>query len=108
MTAVETARAYLRVMHPETGCCPSSNRIIVDMTKCFGPNLLAIHDVAGIIVPGNGSRARNGHRQQAQVDRESEQRGGYHPLGALATETPLHSDAQSWRDEQRRARLDSS
>ena len=79
----------------------------MDITKCFGSNLLAIYNVAGIIVPGNWSRARNGHQQQAQVDRETERRGGYHPLGALAAETPLHSDAQSWRDEQRRARLDS-
>ena len=100
--------AFLRVLDPDTGVCPSSERIITDFGKCFGRNLLEIYAVKGIIVPGCGNRYRNGHRAAASVNREVECRGAQpgerRELKPRGEEAILHSDAKSWVDEVRAKR----
>jgi hypothetical protein len=49
VTPNEGARAYMRVVHPSTGVCPSSDRIIQDTERAFGKVLL------GIIVAWQGT-----------------------------------------------------
>eukprot|EP01052_Picozoa_sp_SAG31_P032181 SAG31_NODE_3503_length_4189_cov_1.900978_1_plen_182_part_00 len=101
-TVPKQTRAYLRILDPDTGVCPSSERIICDMRKCFGANLLQIHAVKGIIVPGCGNR--NGDRARAAVDHEHERRGGeFRELGPRQEEGPLHVDALSFQKEHREA-----
>ena len=55
---------------PVTGFCPSSERIMPSMKKCFGENIDKIVEYKGILVP-NLVR-RNGDRVMTCVDR----RGG--------------------------------
>ena len=107
-TVTGQTHAYLRVLDPDTGVCPSSDRIITDYKKCFGPNLLEIYAVKGIIVPGCGNRYRNGHRAAASVNREVECRGAKkgekRTLKPRKDDAVLHADAQSWVDEVREKR----
>ena len=49
--------SYLRVLDPQTGVCPSSHRIIQDITKCWGEHLDKICAKRGGAVPGLGNRA---------------------------------------------------
>ena len=104
----DQTHAYLRVLDPDTGVCPSSDRIITDFKKCFGKNLLEIYAVKGIIVPGCGNRYRNGHRAAAIVNREVECRGAKpgekRTLKPLQDGAILHVDAKSWVDEVRAKR----
>jgi hypothetical protein len=107
-TVTDQTLAFLRVLDPDTGVCPSSERIITDFGKCFGKNLLEIYAVKGIIVPGCGNRYRNGHRAAASVNREVECRGAQpgerRELKPRGEEAILHSDAKSWVDEVRAKR----
>ena len=49
--------SYLRVLDTLTGVCPSSERIVQDITKCWGENLDQICYKRGGEVPGLGNRA---------------------------------------------------
>eukprot|EP01050_Picozoa_sp_SAG11_P009581 SAG11_NODE_912_length_6580_cov_2.243018_1_plen_141_part_00 len=55
-TVPAQSNAYLRVMDPDEGVCPTSAQIITDTKKCFEKNLRDICGVEGIIVPGAGNR----------------------------------------------------
>jgi len=58
--------SYMRVLDPETGVCPSSKRIVQDITRCWGENIDRIVEARGVIVPNLGSRT--GHRVVPGVD----------------------------------------
>ncbi|KAF0703228.1 hypothetical protein AaE_015483, partial [Aphanomyces astaci] len=52
--------AYVRIMDPTLGPhqgCPTSERIIQDVTKCFSNHLLAVINASGTVVQGLGSRS---------------------------------------------------
>ena len=49
--------SYLRVLDPKTGVCPSSARIIQDVTKCWGEHLDRICEKGGGAVPNLGNRS---------------------------------------------------
>ena len=53
-------KSYLRILDPVTGVCPSSKRIIQDITRCWGDHIDIICAHGGAAVDGIGSR--NGHR----------------------------------------------
>ena len=78
---------------------PSSARIIQDTNK-FLTSLETIRNAGGIVVPGLGGRC--GHRAEAAVDRQVEQRGGLRVKGsgaaAKAYKGWLHKDAQAGRE----------
>ena len=48
--------SYKRVYDPETGVCPSSKRIVQDITRCWGEHLDKICKEKGGAVPGLGTR----------------------------------------------------
>lgn len=48
--------SYLRVLDPVTGVCPSSKRIVQDITKCWGKHLDLICGVRGAAVKDLGNR----------------------------------------------------
>ena len=54
-------KSYLRILDPVTGVCPSSERIIQDITRCWGKHIDIICEHRGRAVDGIGSR--NGHRK---------------------------------------------
>ena len=87
-TPASSSSCYLRLLHPETGVAPSSERIIQDVTRCFDKHLRAIYEANGKCVPNLGSR--NGHRRVAYVNN----RGGFRVKGADQADHPIHADAQ--------------
>ena len=95
-TPKEGARAYMRVVHPCTGVCPRSERIIQDTEKAFGEALLGIIACQGTVM--DESCLRSGHRAgAARIGREKKPMGGYSPrlLGFDDYGTRLlHVDAQ--------------
>ena len=48
--------SYLRVLHPVRGVCPSSKRIVEDITKCWGEHLDRICEARGGAVEELGNR----------------------------------------------------
>ena len=68
--------AYLRILDPETGVCPTSARIIEDTNKVY----LAMDRIIkakGCVVPDINTR--EGHRADAAREGMNDRRGGYHP-----------------------------
>ena len=60
---------FLQMVDPDLGPdagCPTSSRIIQDITWCMGAHLLTIIDVQGTMVPNPGSWS--GHRRLSGVD----------------------------------------
>ena len=81
-------QSYLRVLDPVTGVCPSSDRIVQDVTKCWGKHLDVIcgEDVRGAGIGGLGSRV--GRR----VLHGLEKRGGPRKKGEWTKNNDLHED----------------
>ena len=82
--------AYLRLVDPKNGLdfgVPTSARIIQDIQKCMGPNLIAIIEAKGAVVQELGNR--NGHRKAVGVDK----RGGKREKSALQAVRWVHPDA---------------
>ena len=80
--------SYLRILDPVTGVCPSSERIVQDVTKCWGTHLDIIcgEDVRGAGIGGLGSRV--GRR----VLHGLEKRGGKRKKGKWTKNNDLHED----------------
>jgi hypothetical protein len=95
-TPKEGARAYMRVVHPSTGVCPSSDRIIQDTEQAFGKALLGIIACQGTVM--DESSLRSGHRADAaRIGHEKKPMGGYRPRKLAADDyctKLLHVDAQ--------------
>ncbi len=72
---------------PDVGV-PSGRRIIQDVQRCMGPNLLAIIGAQGAVVEGLGDR--NGRRRLV-----TGQRGGKRERAASAAPQWLHPDAKA-------------
>ncbi len=87
--------ALTRIMDPALGPgagVPSGRRIVQDIKKSMGPNLLAVIATCGAVVPGAGDR--NGRRRIP-----SGRRGGHHVKLAEYVPTWLHDDAKDGRRE---------
>mmetsp|Transcript_15157 Transcript_15157/g.25127 ORF Transcript_15157/g.25127 Transcript_15157/m.25127 type:complete len:238 (+) Transcript_15157:240-953(+) len=95
-TPIQGAHAYMRVLDPETGVCPSSKRIIEDTEKAFGPSLLEIIKAQGAVVPDDRA-ARDGHRAAAaRIGAAVVTRGGNRPRKLALDDygdVELHQDA---------------
>ena len=84
--------SYLRVLDPDTGVCPSSNRIIQDITKCWGENVDRICAARGAAVEDLGNRV--GRRKLEGVKK----RGGKRVKGEWKMLDNLHPDAvEAWK-----------
>lgn len=79
--------AYMRVLDPVTGVCPSSKRIVEDIKRCWGKNIDAIVKARGIRVPNLG--CRSGKRAESGVDK----RGGLRKKKKYVGLTDMHPDA---------------
>jgi hypothetical protein len=66
--------SYLRLLsaHDQHGGSPSSTRIVQDILKCTGPNMIAIVQARGTCIQGLGNR--NGRRSIAY---STSARGGF-------------------------------
>ena len=80
--------SYMRVLHPDTGVCPTSERIVADFCRCWGENIDAIVKCRGTYVANLGSR--NGHRVLSGVD----SRGGHRVKKPWKGVERMHPDAQ--------------
>ena len=84
-------KSYLRILDPVTGVCPSSKRIIQDITRCWGSHIDIICEHGGAAVDGIGSR--NGHRDIKGLG----QWGGKRVKKEEVKEEVIHSDAlEAW------------
>ena len=78
----------MRVLHPETGVCPTSERIVGDFTRCWGKNLDKIVEARGAYVMNLGNR--NGHRVRTGVNK----RGGHRVKNTWKGTEQMHPHAQ--------------
>ena len=79
-------RSYLRILDPDTGVCPSSDRIVQDIGKAWGDHLDMICGKNGGAVPGIGNRV--GRRKLEGVKK----RGGKRVKGEWKMLDNLHPD----------------
>ena len=85
--------SYLRVLDPETGVCPSSDRIVQDITRCWGEHLDLICAYKGGAVPGIGNRVGKRRLSGKKVNR-----GGKRKKGAWKMLEHLHPDmVEHWK-----------
>ena len=85
--------SYLRVLHPETGVCPSSERIVQDVIKCWGEHLDVICAHGGAAVPELGNRV--GKRRLEGLKKN---RGGKRVKNEWKMLDNIHPDAaEAWK-----------
>lgn len=83
-----------RLFSPEFEDGPlKSDRIVHDVFKCFGDNLMEVYKVDGICVPKLVTR--NGQRKQAS----GKKRGGLRVKGPAPKRLRLHADAQGAKEQ---------
>ena len=80
--------SYLRVVDPDTGVCPSSDRIVQDINRAWGEHLdmICAESVRGGAVAGIGTRV--GKRSLGGVKK----RGGKRVKGEWKMLSNLHPD----------------
>ncbi|RHY93726.1 hypothetical protein DYB35_010310 [Aphanomyces astaci] len=85
--------AYLRLIDPRHGPhkgCPTSNRIIQDVTKCLTTHILAVIAAGGAIVPGLGSRRVRGvERRGGRRDKAPDLQGRWYHDDAVVARAEL-------------------
>lgn len=84
--------SYLRVLDPDTGVAPSSERIVQDFTRCWGENLDKIVAARGCYVPDIGHR--KGHRADGAAAAGVNKRGGKREKNAWEGFEVMHADAK--------------
>ena len=82
------SKSYLRILDPVTGVCPSSDRIIQDIQRCWGKHIDVICEHKGSAVEGIGDR--NGVRNIVGLN----PRGGVRKKTESVKEHVLHPDAE--------------
>ena len=81
-------KSYLRILDPVTGICPSSKRIIEDISRCWGKHIDMICQHGGAAVEGIGDR--NGVRTIKGLGK----RGGVRVKKKSVSGDLLHPDAE--------------
>ena len=71
--------SYLRVLDPVTGVCPSSKRIVQDITRCWGEHLDKICETKGGAVKDLGNRV--GKRKLEGLKKAQQADSAYIPGG---------------------------
>ena len=65
-TPTTGAWAYMQVVDPDEGMCPSSKRIVEDTIRCYGESPIDIIKCQGCVIPGTTKQV--GHRRANVAD----------------------------------------